>query len=85
MPQELQHVLLVGFFNPIVVAVAIIMASRVDQWQKLIVVGFAAATAGVAFVMLAWVFGIMPITLIFTLSQMPLIMRHSLEQPDDGG
>ena len=31
------------------------------------------------------VFGIMPITLIFTLSQMPLIMRHSLEQPDDGG
>ena len=31
------------------------------------------------------VFGIMPITLIFTLSQMPMIMRHSLEQPEDGG
>ena len=30
------------------------------------------------------VFGIMPITLVFTLSQMPLIMRHSLEQPEDG-
>lgn len=31
------------------------------------------------------VFGIMPITLIFTLLQMPLIMRHSLEQPEDSG
>ena len=31
------------------------------------------------------VFGIMPITLVFTLSQMPLIMRHSLEQPEDSG
>ena len=31
------------------------------------------------------VFGIMPITLAFTLSQMPMIMRHSLEQPEDGG
>lgn len=30
------------------------------------------------------VFGIMPITLLFTMSQMPLIMHHSLEQEDDG-
>jgi len=33
------------------------------------------------------VFGIMPITLLFTISQMPLIMSHSLEDPagrDDG-
>jgi len=29
------------------------------------------------------VFGIMPVTLAFTLSQMPLIMRHSLDQPED--
>ncbi|PSJ53145.1 septation protein A [Kumtagia ephedrae] len=33
----------------------------------------------------AWVafkvWGIMPITLLFTLSQMPMIMRHSLEEP----
>ncbi len=29
------------------------------------------------------VFGIMPITLAFTLSQMPLILRHSLDQPED--
>jgi intracellular septation protein len=27
------------------------------------------------------VWGIMPITVIFTMSQMPLIMRHSLEEP----
>ena len=31
------------------------------------------------------VFGMMPITLIFTLSQMPLIMRHSLQEPEDRG
>ncbi len=29
------------------------------------------------------VWGIMPITIIFTMSQMPLIMRHSLEQAED--
>ena len=29
------------------------------------------------------VFGMMPITLVFTMFQMPLIMRHSLEEPDD--
>ena len=31
------------------------------------------------------VFGMMPITLVFTLAQMPLIMRHSLDQPEDSG
>jgi intracellular septation protein len=29
------------------------------------------------------VFGIMPITLLFTITQMPLIMRHSLEEPGE--
>ncbi len=29
------------------------------------------------------VWGIMPITVLFTMSQMPLIMRHSLEEPAD--
>lgn len=29
------------------------------------------------------VWGTMPITIFFTLSQMPLIMRHSLEQPEE--
>lgn len=29
------------------------------------------------------VWGIMPITIAFTMSQMPLIMRHSLEEPSD--
>ena len=29
------------------------------------------------------VWGTMPITILFTLSQMPLIMRHSLEQPEE--
>ncbi|MCA0339758.1 MAG: septation protein A, partial [Proteobacteria bacterium] len=28
--------------------------------------------------------GTMPITILFTLSQMPLIMRHSIEQPEEG-
>jgi intracellular septation protein len=31
------------------------------------------------------VFGIMPLTLVFALAQMPLIMRHSLEETDDQG
>lgn len=30
------------------------------------------------------VFGIMPITLLFTITQMPLIMRHSLDEPETG-
>lgn len=30
------------------------------------------------------VWGTMPITILFTLSQMPLIMRHSIEQPEEG-
>ena len=30
------------------------------------------------------VWGTMPITILFTLSQMPLIMRHSVEQADEG-
>ena len=30
------------------------------------------------------VWGTMPITIFFTLSQMPLIMRHSVEQPEEG-
>ncbi|RYE62465.1 MAG: septation protein A, partial [Oxalobacteraceae bacterium] len=36
----------------------------------------------------AWVnfkvWGTMPITILFTLSQMPLIMRHSVEEPKSG-
>ena len=36
----------------------------------------------------AWVafkvWGTMPITILFTLSQMPLIMRHSIEPPEEG-
>lgn len=31
------------------------------------------------------VWGIMPITLVFTMSQMPLIMKHSLEEPETPG
>ena len=30
------------------------------------------------------VWGTMPITILFTLSQMPLIMRHAIEQPEEG-
>ena len=30
------------------------------------------------------VWGTMPITILFTLSQMPLIMRHSIEPPEEG-
>jgi len=30
------------------------------------------------------VFGVMPITLVFIMSQMPMIMRHAIEEPEDG-
>lgn len=47
-PVELSSVLLTGLLNPVVVAVAILMGRKADQWQKIPVAGFAAATIGSA-------------------------------------
>jgi hypothetical protein len=47
-PVELSNVLLTGLLNPVVVVVAILMGRKADQWQKIPVAGFAAATLGSA-------------------------------------
>lgn len=44
---------LIAALNPAVIAVALIMGWKADQWQKLIVAAFVAAIAGSALVWLA--------------------------------
>ncbi|MDX2257615.1 MAG: rhodanese-like domain-containing protein [Hyphomicrobiaceae bacterium] len=45
-PFDPLSILLIALLNPVVIAVAIAMGRQADQWQKLIVAGFAAAFAG---------------------------------------
>ncbi len=45
--------LVLAVANPVVIAVALYMGWRSDQWQKLIIAGFAAALAGAAALWLA--------------------------------
>ena len=52
--------LLIALLNPVVIAVAWIMGGRADQWQKLIVIGFASALAGAAAVWLTTFIGLLP-------------------------
>lgn len=53
------NLLLIAVLNPIVVAVAWYMGARADQWQKLIVIGFAAALAGAAGIWVATFVGLL--------------------------
>ena len=52
--------LLIALLNPVVVVVAWLMGGRADQWQKLFVIGFAAALAGAAAVWIATFLGLLP-------------------------
>lgn len=52
---------LIAVLNPVVIVVAFVMGRRADQWQKLIVAGFAASLAGFALYWLAGAVGVMPI------------------------
>jgi len=52
-PVELKAVLLTALLNPAVVAVAVWLGRRADQWQKLPVAAFAAALAGSVLVYVA--------------------------------
>lgn len=45
-PVDLSSVFFTALLNPLVVAVAVMMGRRADQWQKLPVAGFAAAMIG---------------------------------------
>lgn len=49
-PVDLMAVLLAGALNPVVYLVAVAMGRKADQWQKIPVAGFAAATIGSAVV-----------------------------------
>lgn len=49
-PFEPGVMLTIALLNPAVIVVAALMGRHADQWQKLIVAGFAAAMAGAALV-----------------------------------
>lgn len=59
-PFDPVSVFLIAALNPVVIAVAFLMGRAADQWQKLIVAGFAAALAGSIFVWMAALTGILP-------------------------
>ena len=54
------NLLAMALLNPLVVVVAWYMGARADQWQKLIVIGFAAALAGAVGIWVATFLGILP-------------------------
>lgn len=56
-PFDPMTLLLVALLNPAVIIVAVIMGRRVDEWQKLPIVGFAASLAGIALFWLGGEFG----------------------------
>jgi len=51
----------IALLNPVVIVVAFLMGRRADQWQKVIVAGFAASICGFAIYWLAAAVGLMPI------------------------
>ena len=51
----------IALFNPAIIIVAFLMGRRADQWQKLIVAGFAASLAGFILYWLAAAVGLMPV------------------------
>jgi glycerol uptake facilitator-like aquaporin len=57
-PVDLKTLLLIALLNPAVIAVALWMGSRADQWQKVPIAAFAGAIAGSALVYLATWLGI---------------------------
>lgn len=59
-PFDPQSVLLISLLNPVVIGVAIWMGRMADQWQKLIIAGFAASLAGVVVAWFATYLGFLP-------------------------
>lgn len=51
----------IALLNPVVIAVAFVMGRKADQWQKLIVAGFASSICGVGLYWLAAQLGLLPI------------------------
>lgn len=51
----------IALFNPAIIIVAFLMGRSADQWQKLIVAGFAASLAGFILYWLVAAVGLMPV------------------------
>jgi hypothetical protein len=60
-PFDPATLLKIALFNPAVIVVAVMMGRRADQWQKLIVAGFAASCAGYLLYWLVAAVGLMPV------------------------
>ncbi|MGI9425908.1 MAG: phosphatidylglycerophosphatase [Hyphomicrobiaceae bacterium] len=51
---------LLALLNPVVVVAALYLGTKADQWQKLIVVGFASALAGAVAIWIVTFLGLLP-------------------------
>lgn len=60
MPPELKDVLLLAVVNPATLAAGFLVGRRADQIQKIVVAGFAAGIAGVAFAGILMLTGLFP-------------------------
>ena len=60
MPPDLVALLLTALLNPVVIGVAVWFGLRIDEPQKLLIAGFAAATAGLIVFGLLWLVGFNP-------------------------
>jgi hypothetical protein len=52
-PFDPLDLVIIALLNPVVIVVAIVMGRKADQWQKMIVAGFAAAMAGAVLIWIA--------------------------------
>ncbi len=59
-PFDPTTVFLIALLNPVVIIVAIALGRRADQWQKIIVAGFAASLAGSVALWFVTYVGILP-------------------------
>ncbi|MEQ1711471.1 MAG: hypothetical protein ABL908_08710 [Hyphomicrobium sp.] len=60
-PFDPQTLVLIALLNPAVILVGFAMGRAADQWQKIIVAGFAAALAGFLLMYVAVYFRILPV------------------------
>jgi hypothetical protein len=60
-PFDPKTLFLIALLNPAVIAVAIIMGRKADQWQKLPIAAFAASLAGFVLFWIVAAVGLLPI------------------------
>lgn len=59
-PFDPVSIILIALLNPVTIGVAFLMGRAADQWQKLIIVAFAAAFAGSILIWFAAFAGLLP-------------------------